>query len=204
MGPGRHAGRVRHRRRPGPPNRTRRGRAGVAASPPGRLPASGPGGSPGARPDARATRRPARGAGSLPMAVLAAQAFWAAAIRRIQLSLATISRDRPTRKVPMIPQIRPALALPQQPGLTVAGVDLGDHAVAHDPRERRDQLAEHQPEDPENQHRGRLRVLRRRRTRRAGGRTGSADSCRTAAGWVAAAAAAASRRHPATTMTRAL
>ena len=88
---------------------------GVAASAAGRLPAAGAGGSSGARRDARATRRPARGAGSLPMAVLAAQASWAAAISRMTTTAATISRDRPTRKVPMIPQIRPALACRGRP-----------------------------------------------------------------------------------------
>ena len=45
--------------------------------------------------------------------------------------------------------------------LTAAGVDLGDHAVAHHPGDRRDELAHHQPQDPEDQHQERLLVVRR-------------------------------------------
>jgi Protein kinase domain len=43
--------------------------------------------------------------------------------------------------------------------LAVAGVDLGDHPVAHDPGDRGDHLAGHQPEDPEDQHQHRLLVV---------------------------------------------
>ena len=68
--------------------------------------------------------------------------------------------------MPTIPQIRPALAVRPAADLAVAGVDLPDHAVAHHPGDRRDELARHQPDDAEDQHQGRLRVVRRAEARR--------------------------------------
>ena len=70
---------------------------------------------------------------------------------------------RPSRAVATMPRIRPMVASVRPPSRPPAALDLGHHPVAHDPRERADHLADHQRDDAENQHRGRLRVDRRRR-----------------------------------------